>query len=199
MTQELLLSINEKYKAKWRAAKTNSTHDLAVYKCLNNKLKISIHEAKLHYLRSLVKQSKCNPSQLWRSVNDIIGRSTSYDSGITSNISVDALNFFAMLQFLLPTKLLITLRLHLHPILIHSSLHLFLFILSSICFSILMFGNPQALMAFPHVFFEKLQVRFQCFLMFWIYSKLWMLVKWYVLPFWSIWFIGSRHTYYWNG
>ena len=48
-------------------------------------------------------------------------------------------------QFLLPSKLLITLRLHL---LIPSSLHLFLLILSSIRFSILMFGNPQALMAF---------------------------------------------------
>ena len=64
-----------------------------------------------------------------------------------------------MLQLLLLTKPLVTLRLHLHPILIPSSLHLFLLILSSICFSILMFGNPQALMAFLHVFFEKLQVR----------------------------------------
>ena len=48
---------------------------------------------------SLKKQSKCNPhlsNQLWRSVNDIIGRSKSksHDSGISANISPDSVNDF---------------------------------------------------------------------------------------------------------
>ena len=39
MTLELLKTIKEKNKAKWRAARTTSAVDTAIYKTLKNKLK----------------------------------------------------------------------------------------------------------------------------------------------------------------
>ena len=61
------------------------------------RLKVSVHEAKLGYLRLLVKQSKWNPylsGQLWRSVNDIIGKPKPHDSGIRTDVSPDSVNDF---------------------------------------------------------------------------------------------------------
>jgi len=97
MTPELLLFIKEKNKAKRRASKTHSTDDIAAHKLLKNKLKTAIHEAKLHCFKMLVKQSKSDPhlsSQLWSSVNDIIGLRQTCDSGVSSIISPDSLNEF---------------------------------------------------------------------------------------------------------
>ena len=95
------MAIKEKDKAKLRAVRTGDPHDLTAYKQLKNRLKGSVHEAKLSYLKLLVRQSKCNPhvaGQLWRSVNDIIGKSKPHDSGISANVSADSLNdFFVML------------------------------------------------------------------------------------------------------
>ena len=50
MTSELLQAIKEKDKAKRRAAKINDTADIVLCRKLKNKLKTSIHDAKLHYL-----------------------------------------------------------------------------------------------------------------------------------------------------
>ena len=97
MTPQLLLAIKEKHKAKRKAVGTGDPHDLAAYRWLKNRLKISVHEAKLSYLKSLATQSKRNPhlsSQLWRNVNNIIGRSKSYDSGLSTNFSPDSVNEF---------------------------------------------------------------------------------------------------------
>ena len=83
--------------AKRRAAKTNDAADIVLYRKLKNKLKTSIHEAKLHYLTVLLKKSKSNPhlsSCLWNSVNNIIGRSKPYQNGISSNISLESVNEF---------------------------------------------------------------------------------------------------------
>jgi len=57
--------------------KTHHPYDIGVYKKLKNKLKSSVHEAKLHYLQSLLEKSKCDPHSfhdLWLDVNNIIGR-----------------------------------------------------------------------------------------------------------------------------
>ena len=81
MTPVLLQAIKEKNKAKRHAALTNSIVDIMLYRKLKNKLKTSIHEAKLHYLTALLNQSRSNPylsCNLWKSVNDIIGRPKSY-------------------------------------------------------------------------------------------------------------------------
>ena len=97
MTPELLKAIKEKNKAKRRAAKTTSAVDTALYKTFKNKLKTAIHEAKLHYLTVLWKKSKSNPylcSKLWKSVNDIIGKSKSHQDSISTNISLDTINDF---------------------------------------------------------------------------------------------------------
>ena len=91
MTPKLFQAIKVKNKAKWFAFKTRDPHDIAAYKSLKNKSKPSIHEAKLSYVKLLIQESKHNPnlsSQLWNSVNDIIGRSKSCDSVIS------AYNFF---------------------------------------------------------------------------------------------------------
>ena len=80
MSSELLCAIKDKNKAKRRAVKINSADDIALYKKLKSKLKTSIHEAKLHYLTVLLKESKSDlylSSKLWNSVNNIIGRSKS--------------------------------------------------------------------------------------------------------------------------
>ena len=97
MTSELLQAIKEKDKAMRRAAKTKDTADIVLYRKLKNKLKTSIHEAKLHYLTVLLKKSKSNPhlsSSLWNSVNNIIGRSKPYQNGIGSNVSLESVNEF---------------------------------------------------------------------------------------------------------
>ena len=60
MTPELLQTIKEKNKAKRRAANATSTVNIALYKKLKNKLKTTVHEAKLHYLTVLLKKSKYN-------------------------------------------------------------------------------------------------------------------------------------------
>ena len=89
MTPDLMQAIKMKNKAKQFALKTKGPHDIAVYKSLKNKLKMSIHEAKLGYVKLLVQESKRNPnqsSQLWNSVNDIIGRSKSRDSVISDTV-----------------------------------------------------------------------------------------------------------------
>ena len=78
-----------------------------LYRKLKNKLKTSIHGAKLHYLTDLLKKSRSNPHQsrnLWSSVNDIIGKS-SYQDGSSTKLPLDAVNeFFVMLLFLLIIK-----------------------------------------------------------------------------------------------
>jgi len=97
MTPQLLLAIKEKHKAKQKAVGTRDPHDLATYKRLKNRLKVSVHEAKLSYLKFLVTQSKRNPhlsSQLWKNVNDIIGRSKLHDFGLSTNVSPDSVNEF---------------------------------------------------------------------------------------------------------
>lgn len=97
MTPELLKAIKEKSKAKRRVAKTTSAVDTALYKTFKNKLKTAIHEAKLHYLTVLLKKSKSNPylrSKLWKSVNDIIGKSKSHQDSIITTISLDTINEF---------------------------------------------------------------------------------------------------------
>ena len=99
MTPVLLRAIKEKNKAKRHAALTNSIVDIVSYRRLKNKLKTSIHEAKLHYLTALLKESKSNPylsRNLWKNVNDIIGRPKSYQDGIGlgTKLSLDAVNEF---------------------------------------------------------------------------------------------------------
>ena len=91
------MAIKEKNKAKRHAVRTRDPHDLAAYKQLKNRLKVSVHEAKLSYLRLLVKQPKQNPhlsGQLWRSVNDIIGKPKPHDSGISANVFPDSVDDF---------------------------------------------------------------------------------------------------------
>ena len=68
-----------------------------MYKKLKNKLKASIHEAKLQYLHSLLEKSKSDPHifhDLWCGVNDIIGRRTSPPSAANADLSPDLLNNF---------------------------------------------------------------------------------------------------------
>ena len=64
-----------------------------------SRLQCSFHEAKLHYLTGLLKESRSNPylfRNLWKSVNDIIGRPKSYQDGIGlgTKLSLDAVNEF---------------------------------------------------------------------------------------------------------
>ena len=97
MISELLQAIKEKDKAMRRVAKTKDAADIVLYRKFKNKLKTSIHEAKLHYLTVLLKKSKSNPhlsSSLWNSVNNIIGRSKPYQNGIGSNVSLESVNEF---------------------------------------------------------------------------------------------------------
>jgi len=61
MTPELLQVIKVKNKAKWFAFKTKDPHDIATYKLLKNKLKTSIHEAKLSYVKLLVQELSAIP------------------------------------------------------------------------------------------------------------------------------------------
>jgi len=61
LTDQLLKAIKEKQCAKHHVSKTHYPNDISVYKKLKNKLKSSIHEAKLHYLQSLLENSKCDP------------------------------------------------------------------------------------------------------------------------------------------
>jgi len=68
-----------------------------VYKKLKNKLKASIHEAKLQYLHSLLEKSKSDLRifhDLLSGVNDIIGRRKSPPSAANANLSSDLLNNF---------------------------------------------------------------------------------------------------------
>ena len=51
LTDDLLLAIKVKQRAQRQAAKTHHPDDIAVYKKLKNKLKSSIHQAKLQYIR----------------------------------------------------------------------------------------------------------------------------------------------------
>ena len=77
--------------------KTHHPYDIGVYKKLKNKLKSSVHEAKLHYLQSLLEKSKCDPHSfhdLWLDVNNIIGRRKSSVGATNFNVSPDSLNNF---------------------------------------------------------------------------------------------------------
>ena len=70
---------------------------MVVYKKLKNKLKVSINEAKLRYLHSLLDKSKSDPHifhDLWSSVNDIIGRRKSPASVANADLSPGSLNNF---------------------------------------------------------------------------------------------------------
>ena len=91
----MLKAIKEKQRAKRRASKTHHPDDISVYKKLKNKLKSSMHEAKLHYLQSLLEKSKCDPHSfhdLWSSVNDIIRRRKPSTNPTNFNASPDSLN-----------------------------------------------------------------------------------------------------------
>ena len=78
-----------KNKAKQFAFKTKGPHDIAAHKSLKNKLKTSIHEAKLSYVKLLVQESKRNPVNCGI-VIAIIGRSKSRDSVISASVSPDS-------------------------------------------------------------------------------------------------------------
>ena len=94
LTDNLLLVIKVKQHAQRRAARTHHRDDIAVYKKLKNKLKSSIHEAKLQYLRLLLEKSKSDPHDLWSGVNDIIERCKSPTSAKNADLSPDLLNNF---------------------------------------------------------------------------------------------------------
>ena len=150
MTSELLQAIKEKDKAKRRAAKTKDTADIVLYRKFKNKLKTSIHEAKLYYLTVLLKKSKSNPhlsSSLWNSMNNIIGWSKPYQNGIGSNVSLESVNEFFVKSPLIIGQL-INMYHQLFPVLAPFILHPFILIQCCTCCSILILRNPLALMEF---------------------------------------------------
>ena len=97
MTPDILTAIKNKHSAKRRATKSHDPKDIAYYKFLKNKLKVSIREAKLSYLNSLLQKSKSNPStagDLWSGLNMLIGRQRRKCDGIDSELSLDFMNNF---------------------------------------------------------------------------------------------------------
>ena len=87
MTPDILAAIKNKHHAIWRAAKSHDPQDITYYKSLKNNLKVTIHEAKLSYLNSLLKPSQSNPSlagNLWSGINMVIGRQKKREGGINS-------------------------------------------------------------------------------------------------------------------
>ena len=72
-------------------------HIIRMILVLKNKLKSSIHEAKLHHLCLLLDKSKSDPHSfydLWSSVNDSIGRRKPRVGANNFNLSPDSLNNF---------------------------------------------------------------------------------------------------------
>ena len=97
MTSVLKDAIRAKAQAKRKANISESDSDIAFYKQLKNKLKHLVHEDKLVYIKELILQSKKDPhsaGQLWRGVNDVIGRYQVQNSVLDDAISLDTVNDF---------------------------------------------------------------------------------------------------------
>ena len=134
-------------KLKCRAYKTHSADEIATYKLLKNSLQTDL------LLKKLVKQSKSDPhlsSQLRNSINNVIGRRKTCDSGISKAVSPDSLYDFFCNDAV--SELLTSLKVHLHHHLLSlSNFPQFPLILFIVFFNTLMFTNPQDLMVSQHI------------------------------------------------
>jgi len=98
MSDDVMVAIHQKNRAKHAAEKTEDAVDFSIYKKMKNSLKSMIPSANLAYLYELLQKShkfSHVAAQLWSQVNAVIGRqSASKVSSVGGNLSLEAINVF---------------------------------------------------------------------------------------------------------
>ena len=92
----MILFYKLKNKAKQISERTGNPADVDFYKQCKNSLRLVICQAKIDYLRDSVAQCKQSPQKaayMWSCINNVIGRSNSPSSPISTS-SLDCINEF---------------------------------------------------------------------------------------------------------
>ena len=88
--------IELKNRAKQKFDKSGGPNDKEIFRRLKNDLKATICQAKIHYLQSVMLQSKTpmRAANLWSHVNNIIGHSREHKTVVCDTLSLDLLITF---------------------------------------------------------------------------------------------------------